>query len=94
MADELGGLSGLTGNPGTDSNGFHNTFDECEFADTRPGSALDHGGSLTAWRAFESADGNSQSGEIAVNADGHLPVDSPAIDHGQTLTGVTDNIGR
>lgn len=93
-ANELGGLSGLTGNPGTNYNWFHNTFDECNFADNRPGSPLDNGGSLSAWRAFENADGNSQSGEISVSADGHLPVDSPAIDQGQALASVTDDIDR
>jgi Right handed beta helix region len=91
-ANELGGLSGLSGNPGTDYNWFHNTAGECNFADNRPGSALDEGGSLSAWRAFENADTNSQSGEISVSADGHLPVDSPAIDQGQTVASVTDDI--
>jgi hypothetical protein len=91
-ANELGGLSGLSGNPGTDYNWFHNTVGECNFADNRPGSPLDEGGSLSAWRAFESADANSQNGAISVTADGHLPVDSPAGDQGQTLANVADDI--
>ncbi len=93
-ANELGGLSGLSGNPGSNFNWFHNTTDECNFADNRPGSPLDNGGSLAAWRAFENADSNSQSGEIAVTADGHLPVDSPAIDQGQSVPSVSDDIDR
>jgi Right handed beta helix region len=91
-ANELGGLSGLSGDPGTDYNWFHNTAGECNFADNRPGSPLDEGGSLSAWRAFENADANSQSGEISVTADGHLPVDSPAVDQGQTVASVADDI--
>ncbi len=91
-ANELGGLSGLSGNPGTNFNWFHNTFDECNFADGRPGSPIEDGGLLAAWRAFENADANSQNGEISVTADGHLPAGSPAIDQGQTLASVVDDI--
>jgi len=91
-ANELGGLSGLTGNPGMDFNWFHNTFDECNFVDTRPGSPLDNGGSITMWRASVNADANSAVGEISVTNDGHLPADSPAIDRGQNVVSVTDDI--
>lgn len=93
-ANELGGLSGLSGNPGSNYNWFHNTSGACNFADNRPGSPLDAGGTLATWRAFENADANSQIGVIAVTADGHLPVDSPAIDQGQPLASVSDDIDR
>lgn len=91
-ANELGGLSGLTGNPGTNFNWFHNTTDECNFADNRPGSPLDNGGSIGMWRAAVGADANSYIGEITVTTDGHLPADSPAIDQGQTVASVSDDI--
>ncbi|MBI3150458.1 MAG: right-handed parallel beta-helix repeat-containing protein [Betaproteobacteria bacterium] len=88
------GLYSLQGNPGTDYNWFHNESGACNFADNRPGSPLADGGSFAQWQSAEAADVHSQTGSVSVTADGHLPAGSPAIDQGQTLTQVTDDIDR
>ncbi|CAG1012277.1 hypothetical protein BURK2_04479 [Burkholderiales bacterium] len=88
------GLYGLQGNPGTDYNWFHNESGACNFADNRPGNPLADGGSFAQWQSAESADGHSHTGSVSVTADGHLPAGSPAIDQGQTLTQVTEDIDR
>lgn len=88
------GLYGLQGNPGTDYNWFHNESGACNFADNRPGSPLADGGSFAQWQSAETADAHSQIGSIGVTADGHLPAGSPAIDRGQTLAQVTEDIDR
>lgn len=93
-ADELGGLSGLDGAPGTDYNWFHNTQGECNFADNRPASPLGEGGNFAQWQAFSSSDTHSKSGAISVLSDGHLPTDSPAVDQGQTLAQVGDDVDQ
>ncbi|WP_170113213.1 right-handed parallel beta-helix repeat-containing protein [Ahniella affigens] len=92
FANELGGLSGLDGHPGTDYNWFHDNDGACQFVDRRPGSSLSAGGSLSQWRAALNADANSDSGLITVTADGHLPADSPALDRGQVLSQVIDDM--
>ena len=93
-SDELGGLSALAGNPGTDYNGFHDTTGVCEFADARPGSAIPDGGTLAQWRAALNADANSLAAAFTVGADCRLPAASPAIDRGTTLAQVVDDIDR
>lgn len=93
-SDELGGLSGLAGNPGSDYNGFRDNAGTCEFADARPGSPIDDGGTLAQWRAAVSADANSLAAAFAVDANCRLPVASPAIDRGETLAWVVDDIDR
>ena len=93
-ANELGGLSGLNGNPGSNHNWFHDSTGACNFADNRPGSPLDGGATLAQWRAFENSDSNSHEAAISVTADGHLPAGSPALDQGQTLAQVTDDFDR
>jgi hypothetical protein len=47
-SNELGGLSGLSGSPGTDWNGYNNG---CTFRDSRPGSGISGAVSLAQWRA-------------------------------------------
>lgn len=93
-SDELGGLSGLAGNPGSDWNGFRDTTGVCEFADARPGSPIDGGGTLAQWRAAVNADTNSLAAAFAVDANCRLPAGSPAIDRGEALASVVDDIDR
>lgn len=93
-SQDLGGLSGLSGNPGTDYNAFRNTAGSCNFIDARPGSPLTGGGTLAQWRTAMNADSQSIETALSVTADGHLPAGSPAIDAGQTLSQVLDDIDR
>ena len=88
-SSELGGLSGLSGSPGTNYNGFGTG---CTFRDGRPGSTLTSAGSLAQWRTRTGADANSLQGAFAVDATGHLPAGSTAINAGTTVTQVTDDI--
>lgn len=93
-ANELGGLSGLAGKPNTDYNWFYDSKGACNFADNHPGSPLADGGLLEDWRTFETADSHSQQAVVTVNADGHLPANSPVIDKGQTVVDVTDDVDK
>lgn len=91
-SQDLGGLSGLVGNPGTDYNAFHDSAGACTYIDARPGSPLDEGGTLAQWRVALNADSHSFETVLAVDGTGHLPAGSAAIDTGQTLAQVTDDI--
>lgn len=91
---ELGGLSGLSGSPGTNHNAFFNTAGACNFFDRRPGSPLDDGGTLAQWRSALGGDAQSFETPLSLTADGHLPAASPAIDAGQSLAQVTDDFDR
>lgn len=93
-SEELGGLSGLSGNPGTDYNAFHDMSGACEFSDARPGSPLGNNGTLAQWRNALNADSHSLETVLSVTADGHLPPGSAAIDAGQALAQVVDDIDR
>jgi parallel beta-helix repeat protein len=93
-SEELGGLSGLSGNPGTDYNAFHDTSGACEFSDARPGSTLGNNATLAQWRSALNADSHSIETALSVTADGHLSPGSAAIDAGQTLAQVVDDIDR
>jgi hypothetical protein len=88
------GLYGLEGSAGMDSNWFYNALGACNFADNRPGSPLADGGTLDQWRAHNKVDARSLTGAINVTSDGHLLPGSPAIDKGETLTQVTQDIDR
>ena len=87
-SSELGGLSGLSGSPGSDYNGFQAG---CRFRDGRPGSNLANG-TLAQWRAATNSDSHSITGNFAVDATGHLPAGSPAINRGIALAQVSDDI--
>src|SRR5690606_31410298 len=89
-SNELGGLSGLSGSPGTDWNGYGNG---CVFRDSRPGTGFSQG-NLSQWRNALDVDGNSKQAAYSVNANGRLPAGSPAIDAGTTLAEVRDDIDR
>jgi hypothetical protein len=49
-------------------------------------------GTLAQWRSGTGADANSKQAAFSVDATGHLPAGSPAIDAGTTLAQVTDAI--
>jgi parallel beta-helix repeat protein len=89
-SSELGGLSGLSGSPGTDWNGYGTG---CVFRDNRPGSGFSQG-SLTQWRNALNVDANSKQAAYSVDANGRLPANSPAINAGTTIAQVTDDIDR
>ena len=89
-SDELGGLSGLSGSPGTDWNGYGNG---CVFRDGRPGGSFRQG-NLSQWRNALDVDARSKQAAYAVDANGRLPAGSPAIDAGTVLAEVGDDIDR
>ncbi|WP_440224162.1 right-handed parallel beta-helix repeat-containing protein [Dokdonella sp. MW10] len=91
-SNELGGLSGLQGSPGTNFNGFQDAG--CRFHDARPGSSISSGGTLAQWRTQNGVDANSIVGTFSVDATGHLPAGSAAINAGTTVPEVTDDIDR
>ncbi|MBK6436809.1 MAG: right-handed parallel beta-helix repeat-containing protein [Rhodanobacteraceae bacterium] len=93
-ADEIEptGLYGLLGNPGSNFNRFENIGGTCNFFDTRPGSAIDDGGSFAAWKGAESSDAASLEMPIVLATNGHLLAGSPLIDAGTPLAEVTDDV--
>jgi parallel beta-helix repeat protein len=90
FANELGGLSGLSGASGIDYSLFGSSTG-CRFFDQRPGSVLDEGGSFAQWRQAALADAHSSEGAVALTADGHLTAGASAIGAGTTLTEVADD---
>lgn len=93
FANELGGLSGLSGMPGSDYT-LYSRPGGCRFFDQRPDSALDPdaGGTLALWRQASGADGGSlESSAPGVDAEGRLLPGSPAIDRGLLLAEVSDD---
>lgn len=93
-SQELGGLDGLSGSPGSDYNAFFDAAGACVFVDQRPGSPIESGGTLAQWRAALNADAHSIQTALTVSSDGHLPVGSAAIDAGQNLAEVVDDLDR
>ncbi len=92
-ANELGGLSGLSGSPGSNFQWFDDGS-ACSFFDGRPGSAIEDGGNLAAWRLQTGADTASIEAPVSLAADGRLLPTSAVIDRGTTLAEVTDDIDR
>lgn len=93
FANELGGLSGLSGAPGSDYNFYSRSSGSCLFRDARPGASLSSG-TLTQWRAASAADGMSVEGALTLSSDGHLLAGSPARDLGLTLAEVVDDFDQ
>jgi hypothetical protein len=91
-SDELGGLSGLDGSPGTDQNAFHDDAGTCDFIDRRPGSPIEPGGTLAQWRAHTGTDAASFEAPLPLSPDGHLIPGNPAIDAGEMRADVTDDV--
>lgn len=93
FANELGGLSGLSGAPGSDYNFYSRNSGACLFRDARPGASLSNG-NLTQWRAAVSADAMSVEGALSLSSDGHLLPGSPARDLGLTIAEVVDDFDQ
>ena len=93
FANELGGLSGLSGAPGSDYNFYSRSSGGCLFRDARPGASLSSG-TLTQWRAAVAADGMSVEGALSLSSDGHLLEGSQARDLALSLTEVSDDFDR
>jgi len=89
---ELGGVSGLEGNPGLDWNGYSDRGRPCRFVDHRPGSPLAQGAGFEQWRRRMGTDANSLQASFAVDGDGRPPSDSPAIGAGKASEAVADDI--
>ncbi|MGL5002836.1 MAG: right-handed parallel beta-helix repeat-containing protein, partial [Casimicrobium sp.] len=92
-ANELGGLSGLNGSTNSNYNAFHNTSGACSFSDGRP-LPNSFNGNLVGWRTRTSGDANTIETTLSVSATGRLSTGSAAIDAGQTIAQVTDDIDR
>jgi parallel beta-helix repeat protein len=96
FANELGGLSGLLGSPGSNYNYYARSTGSCQFRDARPGAPLAQG-TLAQWRAAQNVDAMSLEGALQLASDGHLIATSQAINRGVTLAEVTldfDNQAR
>ncbi len=90
---ELGGLSGLNGSPNSNYNAFHNTAGTCSFSDGRP-LPNSFSGNLAGWRSRTSGDANTIETALSVSSTGRLSTGNAAIDAGQTIAQVTDDIDR
>ena len=55
---------------------------------------LDVGGDFSAWKQALNTDANSVEGAVALTADGHLAPGSLAIDRGQNVPQVGEDIDR
>ncbi len=78
---ELGGLSALSGAPGTDYNGYQNRRGDCRFVDMRPQSSL-RSGDLEEWQALEHSDAHSLSADFKLDPQARPAPSSPAIGAG------------
>jgi parallel beta-helix repeat protein len=93
FANELGGLSALSGTTGMDYNLFHSQRGDCVFVDQR-GDRLPEGGNLVRWRSLLTSDLNSLEVAVSVDATGRIAAGNPAIDRGVPVREVTDDIDR
>ncbi len=93
-ADELGGLSALSGMPVMSHNlYFRIGGGACLFYDQRPGSFA-QGMSLAQWQAHTSGDGDSLQADPLLNGQNKLSASSPAINRGRNNTVVRYDIDR
>ncbi len=92
-ANELGGLSGLAGGPGTNYNYYARTSGSCQFRDGRPAAPLAVG-NLAQWRNAVNADGMSVEGPLSLASDGRLLASSQARNVGVLLPEVVDDIDQ
>jgi parallel beta-helix repeat protein len=93
FANELGGLSGLSGAPGSDFNFYSRSAGACLFSDGRPGAPL-ASGNLSQWRSAQGADSMSTEAPLNLAADGRLLATSAAIALGQTQPSFNDDIDQ
>ena len=90
---ELGGLSGLEGNPGTDWNGYSDVRGTCRFIDHRPDSPmLAARGDFERWRRWMDADANSLQAVFPLDAQGRPLAGSPALGAGVAIESVEDDL--
>jgi parallel beta-helix repeat protein len=92
-ANELGGLSGLSGSPGSNFNFYARTAGSCTFADARPGAPLASGG-LSQWRSALGVDAMSLEAPLTLATDGRLLASSAAIGLAQTQPTFSDDIDQ
>ncbi len=92
-ANELGGLSGLNGPPGSNFNFYARTAGNCVFADARPGAPLASGG-LSQWRSALGVDSMSIEAPLTLSPDGRLLASSAAIGLAQTQPNFSDDIDQ
>ncbi|HMM68803.1 MAG TPA: right-handed parallel beta-helix repeat-containing protein [Dokdonella sp.] len=92
--NDMGGVSGLSGNPNTDWNGYTNSNGACVFRDARPGSPINGNATLSQWIAYENTDTHSLYAAFTVDSSGHLMAGSPAIDAGTVIPQVTDDFDK
>jgi parallel beta-helix repeat protein len=90
-ANELGGLSGLTGSPATNYNYYSRTTGTCQFRDGRPAAPL-AAGTLSQWRTALSVDAMSVEGALTLATDGRLLAASQARNIGLSMADVSDDI--
>ena len=91
-ADDLGGLSALSGWPAMDANGYFVAGGgTARFTDRRPGSLLDEG-TLAQWQAHSGADAHSQTADpqFVAGSEGALWVASPYVDRGTNAAWMAD----
>jgi len=80
-ANDLGGLSALSGMPAMDYNLYFHAGGSCRFTDNRPATHLDKG-TFSQWQAHIGGESHSQTSNPQLTSDGHLSAGSPAIDAG------------
>ncbi len=93
FANELGGLSGLSGSPNSNFNYYSRNSGACVFADGRPGAPL-ASGNLNQWRSALGVDGMSIEAPLTLATDGRLLAGSAAIGVAQTQAGFSDDIDQ
>jgi len=86
-ADELGGMSALSGSPIMSNNRYYIQGGAAEFVDQRPGSEFS--GDLAAWKAHIGGDADSTEGDPGLvdlpAGNYHLSAISPCIDAGTSI---------
>lgn len=81
---ELGGLSALSGAPGTDYNGYQNRRGDCRFVDMRIDNPL-RNADLEEWQAHEHGDAHSLSADFKLDAQAKPAPGSPALGAGDRI---------
>ena len=83
-ANELGGLSALTGNPTMSDNCYYIAGKNAIFTDRRPSSTIENAG-LSAWQSHINGERGSLEVDPALNAD-YMPTNPQCTEMGATLS--------